>query len=1552
MKKGITRRRMLAVILCMCFLSVSMSSLFGAVIINASAKDPEEVRTVSEDTKKIKAHLLQQIKEGWDPYSADMTIEEFYALMELFEEGTLPLKEEKTESLSFSSLVSSLMRINMLSINEPGTDVPTPIDDGIIIPRTMFLFSGLQDYEGDDLPPDYDNDIGSEGENYPPGLNPNDEDYKLPPTSWKGVGVKTDPDTGGLRAAVIVNGINDAKPNVAGDVDQELFPEYNGYYVRNVKAEGVEAAILGVIRKGDGEYVYYYMSAKDQSTLVSSTTLPSGAKFIVNYRLNEHEITYKIEMSDGSSVPDGITLDSIFGAARPKKTVDAAYSFDVIAPYGYKVQVFRRASGGNLELTGQPTINNGYPLGAEPIYIMQNGKLMPDASKGPLTMTRNATFYNDSVTEDRTVVAVLTKRPDPVFNAFKLLPNTDNTKTRGTSALRYVHAKDKTTDKDLGMIPYDYEDVYLWANGGESKYAYYSDESSLGDASFNNVKEGNISTADGWGWQSGGEDITNDVKMTYDEETDSYSYQWTFQTNSGDNYLMDTLEINGVAISIPYFPKKNISNVADEIEGAEDGLNTWFRESTLPDGAVVKVEMLMSFTGNPQHVYRITVTGAHSNVTLTNMNLMQYRSGAPEIAVYNLDGVHADTGDDTLQLLAIEYYSTEGTDNKVPSNTWCKGNLGDVLVGQPNYNGDTSKHNANIRFKLADGYGEPYYLFEKVRSGREIIKDQASATRQADGSIISKRAVQSLEGVEGPLDSKYIYGPDEDGWYYIHLTEQSDKMALLSIVAVPVKYVVRYLPENLPAVTDEENPVPERAPTNMPEFEHNENCHPSFYADTDNGIPSEQYDDNWGNYYDMSTNTTINISSVVPQDPSNWYKFVDWVVVDANGDPVTKQPVTQQVTDINTNESKDKEIHITSSHGLNVNDVNEYSIENDGLGGSDVSVRVIRLKPTWTRIKNPFKYSVVVNWVDSMGELHKEYFDGYWDDVLTESPEEDNSLTVFVNKDAEPLQRWLEEHPTYTFWDDVNNAVDDSSGTDEDKIKASMNTLYPELAARVNSEEDDSLYNIILRELLEMDISSGLSDSGSDVKPNGKDDFSRLSGYAFSVHENGGRIVIWMCEEKSGLEIRSDLQDDPLSDDEEFYYTINASAGPNYLPLEGIYKAYPEGYVGKDAEGNDQRRIIDEETGEDRIMMDYDAWLVKFENGKIANIIKNTEGATFPDNPVNPVTYFTIKGSKDDRVNKGIILYAPIGNYTVAEVGNKSGGSYKLKLEYTNDPLFKDGLVEWDDNIPSNNQWLRGSEKRYITVNDSDYGKIQDGTLSQVTAGIKYNKGSHNMLYIMHFHNQTSSLDIGNVVGGRSGPDTAFPYEVKLNLPDNVKPLWEKGDSENPGYYYFNYKQGIVDYSKDENGIVTPSTSGRIVLTELDEDPDGFDWIGTVNVKSQERISIILSVPEQSVPKQRDSEEAVPANYSVHEGPIPEMYILKKITASSSKAGNDDAFTISKEDSKSTGMLSAVENHTITFYHVRGIILPNAGAPGVMPICLFGVPLIVVGLYLRRRRTA
>ena len=136
MKTTITLRRIAAVIMCICFLSCAVGGLINASITDVRAGNSTEV-LAAQDYKKedIKARLMRQITEdGWDPYSADMTLEEFYALMELFDEGQLPLTQ-----------VSAYALINSAEENEASC-----------IPRTKFMFAGLGNYSRRDGSEDKD----------------------------------------------------------------------------------------------------------------------------------------------------------------------------------------------------------------------------------------------------------------------------------------------------------------------------------------------------------------------------------------------------------------------------------------------------------------------------------------------------------------------------------------------------------------------------------------------------------------------------------------------------------------------------------------------------------------------------------------------------------------------------------------------------------------------------------------------------------------------------------------------------------------------------------------------------------------------------------------------------------------------------------------------------------------------------------------------------------------------------------------------------------------------------------------------------------------------------------------------------------------------------------------------------------------------------------------------------------------------------------------------------------------------------------------------------
>ncbi|MCH5192187.1 MAG: hypothetical protein J1F23_08500, partial [Oscillospiraceae bacterium] len=347
--------RFLSILLCLTMVSSVFTSF---TVFSAEAFGSSVVRDGEQETREeTKARLMKLIKSGeFDPYSADMTVEEFFALMELFDEGKLPLNGAST----FAS-------INAVEAN---TDS--------YIPRTKFLFGGLTDYvprEGsndNDPPLPYENgtDYTTDDE-YPSGLDPFSSGYLRPPKSWDGVQI-TDKKTD--RVVLVSEGTNDGDPSIAGDVIQDLFAKYTGYYVKQVTIDGANINVLGMIDLGD-RCIYYYLSAEGQNTQVSTTTLPDEAKFIVEYVPVEHTVNYVVKM-DGSNdpityqTPENVVffgsnspttlswVDSIFSASRPHRTTDGAYSFDVFVPYGYELQIFI-----SIDMTvdipySRPTTNN------------------------------------------------------------------------------------------------------------------------------------------------------------------------------------------------------------------------------------------------------------------------------------------------------------------------------------------------------------------------------------------------------------------------------------------------------------------------------------------------------------------------------------------------------------------------------------------------------------------------------------------------------------------------------------------------------------------------------------------------------------------------------------------------------------------------------------------------------------------------------------------------------------------------------------------------------------------------------------------------------------------------------------------------------------------------------------------------------------------------------------------------------------------------------------------------------------------------------------------
>lgn len=1557
-------RRWLSLLLGLC-MAVSM---FGGVAFSpvlAQELDPETEQTgprgeFQEESRKetreeTKDRLLRQIrKEGWDPYSADMSMDEFYALTELFQEGVLP-QEEGCPAVALSVTDPGLAGTITVEMDGPDTGgLGTAEVRKSYIPRAVFLFSGLNvsngpgtDAEGNEWgpPQEYDNSRGN-GADYPPGLDLYNFGYTRPPESWPGVEI--DGET--LKVFVAEDGINDDNTAIAGNVYQNLFPQYNDHYVYRITVQGNEVEVLGVIqlpRQNGYEYIYYYQTDRDQNTDVSATTLPEGYKFIIQYSPSEHGIEYEVRMDnenrDEKTVYDTYDWideldivtddfkDKIFGADLPEQTNQGEYSFTAQAPDYYTLSFYLqkwdvdaggwgtpalqlgkewRASEGTGRyqfLPGRYTgVNDGWALGEEPVYAFQDESekayletfsVPVDTSQGPGTLTTNGTFYNGEVKEDRRVIAVIRYKGEPKF---AVLP------VQEELAGVYMGINGERSARGASAAEgYNWEADYAYAMGEISENPYPTRPASFP----------NLGAVEDPAWTWGMETSKTMTKKANpdDPEDITYSYEWTFQTNDpGKQWYLDALEVNGMGVTVPFFPRylwdydeeERGVDPADPEEPDKNAMHAWYTETTLPDGVKVRVEYLLAFVFNSwvdnpvQRHYRIKVENARSNVSITGMNLMLYSIGNPEFSIYDIDGITGATVPGGAHVEAIQYYD-KGTNSDGSAVGWGRGNkykanvVVDYYTSGIDYDddnhdgGDLGYGGANVRFKVAEGYGSPYYLYESTREGvidsaekdkNGSSRPQASIRRdevtglvnletqnqvvpyvsdgakpwmkyddngvpipvdkdgkllydkdgnpftdwpaiwireieerveQNGGTVITKRQVLSpelytnpdaqgpplsvddviagegkmvfkFEGASNPkLKPQYIYS-GLDGWYYIRLTGQGwwnengvyvhpyvdqtghpegegFKIALLTIVALPERYVVRYKPNEKEEIKDANGFVIHSAPpsdniTRMPEYPHSDHYCLTFPLENYDEKPKAQFDDHLGSFYDIEVNTTAAVSSVRPLAEGG-YSFVDWMLVNEFDEPVLQHVIDQSgewATDTQGNYLWE-EVHFAASSTININDYSEFAILNHDLGSAGIDVHVLRLTPTWEKYENAFHYTVALNWVDAAGEVHEEYFHDFWDDILTDYKLDQYGLAVKVLTDAVPFRDWIAQHPTYTFWDAVNNTTDDAA------IKTALKAYFP-------ADAEDGKYNTAEEALLKRDRAGSVPG----------DDFDRLGNYTFSVREDEGTIVIWMYEDKGGLAFHKEVDAEPFIYDDEFYFTVDSAAVGTGPPLSGEFKAYPEKAYGE--------------------LRDADAWRVLFQDGRIVNIAKN-DGSPWP---ADPVTHFTL------RNGEGIMLYVPGGTYTVYELGSKSGGSYKVYVNYLDEQ--GNALPEGSWNFPKG-EWLRGSE----TV------CLEDGSVSQVSATVDFEIGEHKVVRAITFSNQTSTVAFEKTVVGLY-ENEAFGFEVVLKLPDGALPLID-ADSN---YYYFNFNLYDVEYGEGQTAEEKP-------LEPIKPDGDYETWLAWHN---------------------------------------------------------------------------------------------------------------------------
>ena len=1521
--------RLLVALLCV---NIVLSSFCGSIYFTVQATDSSVKQ--DETREEVKERLLNQAKnDGWDPYSADMSVEEFYALMELFDEGKLPLESEVSQKSREYSVDKQVIAAGESLVNE---STSSDVED-VYIPRTKFLLSGISKYDvrragtDDSQPPlKYDNDTNYEvieyatGDEvryyYPKGLDPHSMGYMRPSNDWNGIEI-TDMKT--KRVLLVEEGTNDDNKAVVGDVIQSHFSKYTGYYVKQVTIDGANINVLGMIELED-RCVYYYLSAEGQNTQVSTTTLSDEAKFIVEYVPNEHQIEYEVKLNDedvthdtpngvvfyGSNTPTTVNwVESIFGAGRAHRTTDGAYSFDVIVPYGYELQILigidmtvdipyqsREPSKNDFYVqinhtgkkeavhdawlnayytylqkedfvtsredfnkhiietkdseTGNITLkwavlndadsqdeaahnavlermaerindfilhNNGYALGTYPQYTEKGPggfRLLPNEKKGPTEHTMNDTFYNHLVKADRTITAVLTKQSAPTFDVSQILTNSDGAKDRGASAKEDFALKSiKPYDENRDYYDADYD--YHLKNG--AKTINGSDDPLKHSAEYPNIE--NIG---GWNWTASEESFFTSKSLDMKKDEDgTYYYCYFFQTNSKDNYYLDVFEVNGISVQIPYYPKFNWNNsykVNNKYEIADE-THPYYTEVKLADGATFRLEFLLGWSpgGNVQRHYRVTVTGARSNVVITGLNLIQYGSGSDEFATYNLTGVYSDLGGESQTAPAIEYFAKSGS--------WTRKAQSNVIVYDSdgiNFNGDTTNYyGANIRFKIANGYGNPYYIWAN-RHGDPINNQTSVAADGTSNPIISLKSVSRLmPGDEGALvgnklSSQYIYNGG-DGYYYLRVISQDDadgthyKIALLSVVARTVKYTVRYMPSYDPndgedpwsgfVVDDKTGEMTELTDgidvdyKSMPTFEHDPDiCDLWEMAKDETGkVPQEyqdimyQYDDNSGPYYDLIYNNMATIASntygtIRPKDKNKNYTFVNWVVVGEDFKPVKNE--------------KNKPIQFISG-AIDFKQYADYTVKHVAFGNDEVDINVLRLMPVWRPINDPFTYNVVLNWVDALGEIHVENFSDYWDSVITEMTI-GGKVYVYLNKDANPLLDWIANHPTYTFWDDVNNAT-----TDREIEKA--------LAGYLENGKKHKNYQEILDDLLQ---------TGEYVEGTTNHPFDRMGGDIFVVNGDNETISVWMYEDRGGMIFSKEVQQDPFATDDEYYFTISdAKVGENYdTPLSGIYKAYPQ--------------FVYDENGLPRDRLESDAWLVKFEDGKIVSIDGDES-----------VTYFTLKPGD------GVALYVSAGKYTVTELGSKSGRAYKARVTYTSSTGSLVPSESWEIPQESELLWLRGSKNEY--VNPDDWGN----EISQVSATVNFQIGEKQVVQTLTFWNQTMSLLVQNdLIAPKDHVlwDKNFKYSVQFTLPEGEKPL-----IDDQGNYYYD----MLVYEK-EGKVYVPKENRKLIMVE--GGPSSIDytlsplsriislftgggniWLSATefDIKPDEYVAIVMPVP-------------------------------------------------------------------------------------------------------------
>ena len=523
-------------------------------------------------------------------------------------------------------------------------------------------------------------------------------------------------------------------------------PEFDGYtyqyatYRIGSGADNPDKVIyLGafIYREFDGEtqvgedqtFVYYRTEANADNDLIvqlaDNETIHlyyDSTPLTVTYNVEYNGTTYHMANADEVAALQaalGSDFDALVyeGPASVKRNTNYPEAVRVEIPRGYTGQL----RYGNTAQTPQ--------LGAEPTHTLNSEHKIITRS-GDLDLDYN---YDINTSQPLTVTLTLTKRTSFTFDA--------------SYFLRTVYT------------------------GG-----YYNNQ----DANYGDYRISNTIGARIYGDGTLGTSGTGKGKKTFTAD----SVSWTFTTQnkkdsgknqSGDQWMVDALEINGTTIEIPY------ANPGDSLPVS--------KTTTLPSGTVVTVSLTNivnerdNYTGatrtNYRRTYTISVSNCYEDIVITGGNIVDI-DVSTEIIPEVLDNV----------VYAFNGYSTSDRAYSGTGFGWQTWGVGEPIAvganqsvqGGRNWNmyGFNQTNNNAMRFSVPTGYYNPEIAFVTTTEQDLIGNVQL-------GNGLSRGAKNA--------DGYYpINGNPTGGNYYFRVTNYTNNgnVALLRIRASLMRYGVSY----------------------------------------------------------------------------------------------------------------------------------------------------------------------------------------------------------------------------------------------------------------------------------------------------------------------------------------------------------------------------------------------------------------------------------------------------------------------------------------------------------------------------------------------------------------------------------------------------------------------------------------------------------------------------------------------------------------------------------------------------------------------------------------